>query len=66
MTAHKSPSGYKGKSSRESEKTAGQEADLSEDACRCKEVSKKTVPEMLRLMLDDLAFWKKAKERKGR
>lgn len=33
----------------------------SEDSCRCKEVSKKTFPEMLKLMISDLAFWKKAK-----
>jgi hypothetical protein len=32
-----------------------------EDSCRCKEVSKKTFPEMLRLMLNDLAFWKRKK-----
>jgi len=29
--------------------------------CRCKEVSKKTFPEMLKLMLNDLVFWKKRK-----
>lgn len=33
-----------------------------DDDCRCKEVSKKTVPEMIRLMLNDLAFWKKEKK----
>ena len=32
--------------------------------CRCEEVSKKTLPEMLKLMLSDLAFWKKAKGHK--
>jgi hypothetical protein len=32
-----------------------------DDGCRCKEVSKKTMPEMLRLMLDDLVFWKRKK-----
>lgn len=31
----------------------------SEDNCRCKEVSKKTLPEMIKLMLKDLTFWKK-------
>ena len=31
----------------------------SEGECRCKEVSKKTLPEMIKLMVDDLAFWKK-------
>jgi len=29
--------------------------------CRCKEVSKKTVPELLKVMVRDLAFWKKGK-----
>ena len=32
-----------------------------EDSCRCKEVSKKTFPELLSLMISDLAFWKKKK-----
>ena len=31
----------------------------SEENCRCKEVSKKTLPEMIKLMLKDLTFWKK-------
>ncbi|MBZ0156914.1 MAG: hypothetical protein K8I29_11990 [Alphaproteobacteria bacterium] len=30
------------------------------DECRCKEVARKSFPELLRLMLHDLAFWKKA------
>jgi hypothetical protein len=38
--------------------------DAGEDSCRCKEVSKKTLPEMFMLMLSDLAFWKKPKDRK--
>jgi|GEM_PF-2673065 len=29
------------------------------EACRCKEVSKKKWPDLLRLMLRDMAFWKK-------
>ena len=29
--------------------------------CRCEEVSKKTVPELLKIMVRDLAFWKKGK-----
>jgi hypothetical protein len=33
----------------------------SEITCRCKEVSKKTLAEMLKLMISDLAFWKKTK-----
>ncbi len=31
------------------------------DNCRCKEVSRKTVPEMIRLMIKDLTFWRKNK-----
>jgi hypothetical protein len=31
------------------------------DACRCKEVSKKSLSELLKLMAGDLAFWKKTK-----
>ncbi len=55
------PAGYdkgllnKGKSG---EKGAGEAA---EENCRCQEVSKKTVPELLKIMISDLAFWKKAK-----
>ena len=29
------------------------------EGCRCEEVSKKTPRELLKLMLSDLAFWKK-------
>ena len=36
--------------------------EAGEITCRCKEVSKKTLPELLRLMIKDLAFWKKPKE----
>ena len=46
-------------------KTVEQEAgEAGEITCRCKEVSKKTLPELLRLMIKDLAFWKKDKTRK--
>ncbi|MBS1115598.1 MAG: hypothetical protein H6Q94_1327 [Nitrospirae bacterium] len=40
------------------EREAGEGGEIT---CRCKEVSKKTFPEMLRLMISDLVFWKKAK-----
>lgn len=33
-----------------------------DDSCRCKEVSTKTPRELLRLMIGDLSFWKKAKK----
>ena len=38
--------------------------EVAEESCRCKEVSKKTVPEMLKLMVGDLAFWKKSGKRR--
>ena len=34
-----------------------------DDTCRCKEVSKMTPQELLKLMISDLAFWKKAKKK---
>jgi len=37
--------------------------DGGEDSCRCKEASQKTFPDLLRLMISDLAFWKKNKKR---
>jgi len=65
MAGHLRHSGDNGKRSVEKGNPAVREAgDVSEDSCRCKEVSKKTIPEMLKLMLSDLAFWKKAKGRK--
>jgi hypothetical protein len=30
-----------------------------QEDCRCQEVSKKTVPELLKIMVSDLTFWKK-------
>ena len=38
--------------------------DSTGDDCRCKEVSEKTLPEMFRLMIKDLSFWKKAASKK--
>ncbi len=32
------------------------------DACRCKEASRMTPRELLKLMINDLAFWKKEKK----
>ena len=34
----------------------------AEDACRCEETSKMTAGELLKLMMSDLAFWKKTKK----
>ncbi len=33
-----------------------------DDTCRCKEASTMTPRELLKLMIDDLAFWKKEKK----
>ncbi len=32
-----------------------------DDACRCKETSRMTPAELMKLMIRDLAFWKKEK-----
>lgn len=33
-----------------------------DDSCRCKEASEMTPRELLKLMMNDLAFWKKVKK----
>jgi hypothetical protein len=33
-----------------------------DENCRCKETSKMSAQELLRLMMSDLAFWKKTKQ----
>ena len=38
--------------------------DSPDDNCRCKEVSEKTFPEMFKLMISDLSFWKKTNGKK--
>jgi hypothetical protein len=45
------------------EKRRGQEAagHDAEENCRCKEVSKKSLPELLKVAIGDLTFWKKWK-----
>ena len=44
------------------EKAAGShEGTDKDDACRCKEASKMSPGQLLKLMVSDLAFWKKAK-----
>jgi hypothetical protein len=52
------PSGP-GKVKKVAEKQAGAGKD---DTCRCKETSKMTPRELLGLMFNDLAFWKKMKK----
>jgi hypothetical protein len=65
MTQQKQNYESSGKKPVQKGQPAEQEADgAGEIACRCKEVSKKTLPELLRLMIKDLAFWKKAKAHK--
>jgi hypothetical protein len=32
-----------------------------EEGCRCKEVSRKSIPELLKVAISDLSFWKKTK-----
>jgi hypothetical protein len=55
-------SGRAGKIPAENEGAAEQKpAEVSGDPCRCKEVAQKTPRELLRLALNDLAFWKKRK-----
>jgi hypothetical protein len=39
----------------------GRTDENDQNACRCREVSKKSLPELLKLMAGDLAFWKKTK-----
>ncbi len=50
------------KSEKEKKATENQAAAGSEETCRCKETSKMTPRELLRLMMSDLTFWKKAKK----
>jgi hypothetical protein len=38
------------------------EPQSGDDACRCKKTSEMTPRELLKLMISDLAFWKKAKK----
>ncbi len=47
----------KGENAAESQ--AGADKD---DACRCKEASKMSPGQLFKLMVSDLAFWKKAKK----
>jgi hypothetical protein len=48
---------------KEKETTTGHAGAGHDDTCRCKEVSKMTPQELLKLMISDLAFWKKAKKK---
>ena len=64
MTRHQEDPDPQGKKRSEKENTVGSKEKIrKEDSCRCKEVSKKSVPGMFKLMLDDLAFWRKLNKR---
>ncbi len=56
MKQSQNPPAFSSKQPPEKEKPAEQEA---EEGCRCKEASKKTPLELLKLMISDLSFWKK-------
>jgi hypothetical protein len=43
------------------ERKTGEKAEVDLNACRCKEVSRKSPRDLLKLMVDDLVFWKKEK-----
>jgi len=58
MTSQRADSTAKEKNAAPKAKESG------EEDCRCKEVSKKTVPELLKVMISDLAFWKRSRIKK--
>jgi hypothetical protein len=47
---------------KENRTAGGPEGGTKDDVCRCKEVSKMEPRQLLRLMISDLAFWKKRKK----
>ena len=64
MAREQQSSGAPGKGQPGKGKTDGNDGAMTEDSCRCKEVAKKTLPEMLKLMVSDLAFWRKSGKRR--
>ena len=54
--------GRPGKDEKAAESSAGPGKD---DACRCKEASEMSPGQLLKLMVSDLAFWKKMKTPKS-
>ncbi len=65
MTKYKEPSAGSGKEAVKKGKLPEQEVNEEhEENCRCKEVAKKTPREMLRLVVNDMSFWKKTKGQK--
>lgn len=61
MKEHERESVGTGKTSPVREKAGEETGPGNEDACRCKEVSRKSFPELLKVMIKDLAFWKREK-----
>jgi hypothetical protein len=53
--------GKQGKSTVKKNEAGIPEAQGDADDCRCKEISKKTPRELLKVMIGDLSFWKKKK-----
>jgi len=43
-------------------KAVDKHAQATDDACRCKETALMTPRQLIRLMINDLTFWKKAKK----
>ena len=63
MVIHYHNNDNPGGSGKEKKNAENKPVAINEDTCRCKETSKMTPRELLRLMISDLAFWKDAKKR---
>jgi len=61
VTHHHEPVHPAGRQENEKKPANAQAESGKDDACRCKETSQMTPRELLKLMLNDLAFWKKNK-----
>jgi len=62
MTEHREQTAVPDKKKPEGQTPSGNESgEAREDHCRCKEVSKMRPAEMLKLVIGDLAFWRKAR-----
>lgn len=62
MTKHREQTAEPDKKTLEGQTSAGNElGKAGEDDCRCKEVSKMKPSDMFKLVINDLAFWRKAK-----
>ncbi len=64
MKKNRRPSVGSGKVIEKTEKFPEGKTKEGNESCRCKEVSKKSPREMLKLMIDDMSFWKKGKGQK--